>query len=129
MAAKGERKGGTHVKIEPTQTGIDPRVEQWQKDAATNLAALSAKQRKDRQRVRVKYDLDPALKATIEATAKAEGTSASQVAAFLLAWGMKEYRAGNAELRSALDAGRSNARTPRVANNLDAPHGWIQPGF
>jgi hypothetical protein len=118
MAAKGERKGGVH---------IDPAVAQWQATAATNLAALTAKQRKDRARVRVKYDLDPALKAAVDAGAKAEGTSASQLAAFLLSWAMREYHAGNAELRSALEDGKSDARTPRVASNLDAPSRWLQP--
>lgn len=118
MAAKRVRKGGI---------GIDPATAAWQETAAPNLAAMSAKQRKDRERVRVKYDLDPALKAAIETAGRAEGTSASQLAAFLLAWAMKEYHAGNAELRSALDAGKADARTPRVAYNLDTPSRWLHP--
>jgi len=118
MAAKGERKGGV---------GIDPAVAQWQAEAATNLAALTAKQRKDRQRVRVKYDLDPAQKAAVETAARTEETSASQLAAFLLAFALREYHAGNAELRSALDAGKTPSRTPHFARNLDAPSAWTEP--
>ena len=80
MGAKGNRAGGL---------GIDPAVTAWQADAATNIAALTAKQRKDRERVRVKYDLTPQLKAAVEDGAKAEHTSASQLAAFLLTWGSR----------------------------------------
>lgn len=116
MAAKGERKGGVR---------IDPAVTQWQDAAALNVASLTAKQRKDRERVRVKYDLAPELKAAVELGAEREATSASQFAAFLLAWGVREYHAGNAEMRSALDDGKTPSRTPHFAKNLDAPAGWL----
>jgi len=72
-----QRKGGLK---------IDPDVKAWQKNAATNKAALTKKQRRDGARVRVKYDLPPELKAAIEVAAKDYGTSASQFAGWLLLW-------------------------------------------
>jgi len=106
----GQRQGGM---------SIDPGVKQWVREAPPNLAALTAKQRQDRARVRVKYDLKPELKAAIEQAAEAEETSSSQLAGFLLSWAMRAYRAGDAELRAALKAGKSPARTPRVSYNLE----------
>jgi len=116
MAAKGQPKGGLR---------IDPEVQRWQETAAPNVAAMTAKQRKDRERVRVKYDFAPDLKAAIETAAKAEDTSASQLAAFLLAWAMKEYHAGNTEIGAAIRAARTMARTPHFAYNIDAPDEWL----
>lgn len=72
---------------------LDPAVLAWQKRAAENKSALTQKQKKDRQRVRVKYDLEPELKSRIEQAAAAEGTSASQFAAFLLDWVMARWQA------------------------------------
>ena len=61
---------------------VDPAVADWLKDAQTNKAALTKKQKRDMKRVRVKYDLDPKLKTLIEAKAKRVGTSAAQLASF-----------------------------------------------
>lgn len=83
---RDKRRGGL--------SGADPKIKEWQKRAATNVAALTAKQRRDRERVRVKYDMPRELKEKIEEAAKAEGTSASQFAVFLLDWIMNRWEAG-----------------------------------
>lgn len=117
MTTKAKRQGGLQ---------IDPAVEKWQEEAALNLAALSKKQRRDRDRVRVKYDILPEMKAAIEAEAKEIDTSASQVAAFLLAWALNEYAAGNSDLRQALRDARMTARTLKFSYNLTIPEGWVR---
>jgi hypothetical protein len=105
---------------------IDPGVAEWQKGAATNLSSLSKKQRLDRARVRVKYDMPPELKELIESEAKKVGTSASQMASLLLLWAAKEYRQGNGELQEAIDEGRSIARTMRFEWNVALPDEWLK---
>ena len=117
MTTKARRQGGLQ---------IDPAVAKWQDTAALNLAALSKKQRRDRERVRVKYDILPEMKAAIEAEAKEIDTSASQVAAFLLAWALKEYAAGNADLRQAVRDAMMTARTLKFAHNLTIPEEWMK---
>lgn len=85
---------------------------------------MTKKQRADRVRVRVKYDIDPELKRVIEVEARRQGTSASQLAAFLLAFSVTEARKGNAEIRQALAEGRSPSNNMRFDWNLDAPEAW-----
>jgi len=117
MTTRAKRQGGLQ---------IDPAVAQWQEEAAQNLAALSKKQRRDRDRVRVKYDILPEMKAAIEAEAKQIDTSASQLAAFLLAWALKEYAAGNPDLRQSLRDAKMTARTLKFSYNLAIPEGWVK---
>lgn len=117
MTTKAKRQGGLQ---------IDPAVAQWQEEAAQNLAALSKKQRRDRDRVRVKYDVLPEMKTAIEAEAKQIDTSASQFAAFLLAWALREYAAGNVDLRQGLRDAKMTARTLKFAYNLTIPEGWVR---
>jgi len=107
------------------KANVDPAVADWLKDAQTNKAAMTKAQKRDRKRVRVKYDLNPELKAAIESEAKRQATSASQLAAFLLAYAVKEARSGNAEIREALAVGKSQSATMRFSWNLDAPESWI----
>jgi hypothetical protein len=104
---------------------LDPAVASMLKEAAVNKAALTNKQRSDRKRLRVIYDLSQELKTEIETEAKRQGTSASQLAAFLLAYAVKEARAGNAEIKAALVNGKSESRTMKFEWNLDAPEAWI----
>ncbi len=113
-----ERVGGLK------KANIDPAVADWLKDAQTNKAALTKKQKSDRKRVRVIYDLSPDLKQAIEVEAKRQGTSASQLAAFLLAYAVKGVRSGNAEIKAALGEGKSPSRTMKFDFNLDAPESW-----
>jgi hypothetical protein len=106
---------------------VDPAVAAFQRKAATNAAALSGKQKRDRKRVRVKYDLDPAIKAAVEQIAgvEHEDTSASQVAQVLLAYGVRAYFQERA-LRDAFYENHWEARTPRFTWNVDVPNEWIE---
>jgi hypothetical protein len=106
MKDKPQRVGGLRV---------DPGVTEFQEKAATNVAALSARQRRDRQRVRVKYDLSATLKQRIEQAATGEHTSASQMAAFLLWWAVGQYEDRESPNGQALAELLGQARTPARA--------------
>jgi len=114
-AANKKRVGGLRA---------DPEVLAWQQAAAVNTAALTKKERADRKRVRVKYDVSADLKARVEKAAKGEGTSASQLAAFLLEWLMGHYEDEGsevgAELRELVDKAKVASRSMRIEWNLDA---------
>lgn len=100
---------------------VDPNVAAFLKDAAPNVAAMTDKQRADMARVRVKYDLPPDLKESIETAAAEVGTSASQLAAWLLAWGMQAYQGDDPQLRDAIEAHKRRARALRFAWDLALP--------
>lgn len=106
-------------------SGIDPDVAAFQKTAAQNPAALTKKQRRDRKRLRTIFDIEPELKAAIEHIAARESTSASQVAAMLLAYGLRTYARADAELREAFREDRTPARTPRFEWMISAPETWF----
>jgi NADPH-dependent glutamate synthase beta subunit-like oxidoreductase len=106
------------------KVNLDPAVASMLKGASENRSALTRKQKTDRKRIRVKYDLDPALKGAIEREAKRIGTSASQYAAFLLEFAAKEARAGNAEIIEAVANGKSESATMKFEWNLDSPKSW-----
>lgn len=108
------------------KANVDPAVADWLKDAQTNKAALTKKQKSDRKRVRVIYDLTPELKAAIETEAKRQGTSASQLAAFLLTFAVREARSGNAEIKEALLDGKRPSKTMKFDWNLEAPESWSE---
>lgn len=105
---------------------VDPAVASMLREAAINQAALTGKQRRDSKRIRVIYDLTPELKAAIETEAKRQGTSASQLAAFLLTYAVREAKAGNAEIKEALRDGKTASRTMKFEWNLDAPENWSE---
>jgi hypothetical protein len=102
---------------------IDKGVSDWQQTAATNVAALTEKELRDRERVRVKYDLPQWLKERVESGAEAEHTSASQFAAFLLSWAIRQYEAidepNGAELQELLEGARQPSRAMRFSWNLE----------
>ncbi len=105
---------------------VDPAVRAFQQKAAVNPGALTAKQRRDRKRVRVMYDMDPEVKEAVEAIAEEQGTSASQAAALLLAWAACGYYGEAAEtLKMAFYEGRARARTPRFEWNIEVSEGWL----
>jgi hypothetical protein len=104
---------------------VDPGVAEWQRGAATNMAALSRKQRADRERVRVKSDLPVEVKQAVAAEADRLETSESQVVAFLLAWAVRELRAGNPELCAALDAARVYSRALRFLYDFPVPDAFL----
>ena len=116
MTAKGERKGGLRV---------DPSVAEWQQGAATNVAALTKKERRDRERVRVKADLPVEVK---RAVAQVAEEAESQLVAFLVAWGLKRLRDGDRELVDALAGAKTWAKALRFKHDLSIPDDWLEEG-
>jgi len=100
---------------------VDPEVADWQRTAAENTAALTKKQRKERARMTAKYDMPRWLKMAVEEAAIECETSASQMAAFLIAWALRLYRRRDVELVDAIWTNRSQARTLRFESNLRIP--------
>jgi len=106
-------------------SGLDPAVASYlTKDAVPNRAAMTAKQRRDRQRTRSVYDVEPVIKTTIEEIARKEDTSASQIGEMLLAYGIRAYLQKDSELMKAL-AERESSRTLRFSWNLRIPEEWL----
>ncbi len=115
-----ERQGGARR--------LDKRTEEWLKKASSNPGALTAKQRRERQRVRVMYDLPPEVKQAIERVAVEQKTSASQAAALLLTWALLQYVGRGMAAREIDDAfyeGHEPSRTPRFEWNVEIPEDWI----
>jgi hypothetical protein len=110
---------GTDVRVGGLR--VDPATAQWQSQAALNSAALTKKQRADRQRTRGRYDLPEWLKVAVEAVAEEQETSASQMASFLIAWALRDYLGDDQEMLDAILGGKSRARTLRFESNLDIP--------
>jgi len=102
---------------------VDPETKAWMDDAAENTSALTKKQKKDRQRVRLRIDCEryPWLKDAIEAAAEHHDTSASQMAAFLMAWGLRLWMQSDAELIDELLSNLKPSKTLRFDRNLDMP--------
>lgn len=102
---------------------LDPAVAEWQRTAATNKAALTKKQRRDRERVRVRLDMSPGLKKRLEKAAAEEGTSASQLGTFLLAWVMKHWEDEESEigreLREMVFEAKVPSRSMQIEWNLE----------
>lgn len=107
-----ERKGGL---------GKDPEVGKFQKKSAVNVAALSNRERAELERIRVRYDVPEWLKASVEEAARQEDTSASQMGAFLLAWGLMLYQQGDGELVDMLRDSKEPSRSLRIAWNVGIP--------
>lgn len=110
---KPERKGGLQR--------LDPAVAAWQARAATNEAALTNKQRTDRERIRVRLDVPAALAAGLANEAAALETSQSQLGAFLLAWGLQRLHSGDAALTAAVEAARQHSHAINVGYDLVIP--------
>ena len=105
-------------------SGLDPAVAVYlTKDAVRNKAAMTAKQRRDMQRKRATYDMEPVVKSAIEQIAKREETSASQVAELFLAYAVRVYLRKDPELMEALEE-RTRANTPRFQFDLHLPEEW-----
>ncbi len=116
MAERPQRQGGLR---------IDPAVAAFQKQAATNTAALTAKQRRDRKRVRLNLDLDAETRNAVEAIAERESTSVSQAASLLLAFAAREYAHSNSVLLDGFQEQRKPARTPRFEWMVETPETWL----
>ncbi len=107
---------------------LDPAVVEFQKRAAQNPQTVTRKQRQDRKRVRVNFDVPLELKAALEKIAdmEHEDTSMAQVAALLLSWATRAYIAGEPEVRALFEEERFLARTPKFAYNIDVPQRFIE---
>ena len=106
--------------------GADPAVQDLLNGAVENRAALTRKQRRDRQRKRMAYDLDPAVIDAVRRAARTEDTSASQLVNFLLAYALHAYAQGEGELATPLYEGKEGSRSPRFAWNLSVPAAWLE---
>ncbi len=99
---------------------------QMRDSAVRNKAALTAKQRRDRQRKRVMYDIDPTVKEVAQLLAKREDTSASQLVEMLIVYGIRAYFRNDPELTEALSLeNRTRSRTPRFYWDLEIPEEWL----
>ena len=120
---KRTRVSGLGVRM--NGVSVDPAVNELLKNAVENKAALTAKQRRDRKRQKVTYDMDPAVQSALQHAAKREDTSSSQLAMLLLAFALHAYANKDEALLAALDT-KTPARTPRFSWNLDIPNGWLE---
>ena len=106
-------------------SGLDPAVASYlTKDAVPNRAAMTARQKRDRRRIRATYDMSSALKGVIEEIARREETSASQIGEMFLAYAVRAYLRKDPELAKALDV-RERANTPRFSWDLHLPEEWL----
>jgi len=106
-------------------SGLDPAVARvMTAGAVENKAALTKKQRRDRQRTRALYDVAPVVKNVVDLVAKREDTSASQIGEVLLAYGLRAYLRGDAELQDAMSR-RETSKTLRFSWNLRMPDEWM----
>lgn len=101
--------------------GGDPDVKAWLDEAAENRSALTEKQRRDRERVRGRYDMPRWLKEAVDEAADVYETSASQMAATLLAWALKDLNEGDGELRKVIEGNRALSRSLRFRYDLEIP--------
>lgn len=100
--------------------GADPdTLTALSQGAVTNRAAMTAKQKRDGARVRVRLDVPQTIKETLATAAADEQTSTSQLGAFLLAWSLTLYLDGNKELKTLLQASTYFSRSPRVPISID----------
>lgn len=103
---------------------LDPAVlARLNQSAATNKAALTARQRRDQKRISLRLDCPAWLKSEAERLAKDEEVSISHFSDFLLAWAMRQYRAGDPELNAAISANRFATRSLKARFGLD-PDGF-----
>ena len=105
-------------------SGLDPAVAvHLTNGAVRNKAAMTSKQRRDMERKRATYDMEPVVKAVVEQIAKREETSASQIAEMFLAFAVRAYLRKDFELMGALEE-RTRANTPRFQFDLHLPEEW-----
>lgn len=121
MALKGLRE-----RQQSAAPPADPENEAWNADAAPNTAALSSKQRYELKRVRAYYDVPQEVKDGVEKVAEKVGTSASQVAGFLLAQALDRYLADDGQLWAQVSDAKRPARTLRFEWTLALPRKWIE---
>ena len=113
MAKKRERVGGARR--------ADPDTEAWSDRATPNLAAMSRKQRYDRERIRVRIDTDEVVKQLLAQVSAEQGTSSNQLGSLLMAWGLLQFVQGNEELLSIVSESRRTSRNMRVDFDIIIP--------
>ena len=116
-----DRVGGFGVR-----GSADPdTLAQMRDSAVRNKAAMTAKQKRDRKRKRVMYDIDPTVKDVAQLLAKREDTSASQLVEMLIVYGIRAYLRNDSEIAEALSLeNRIRSRTPRFYWDLKIPEEW-----
>jgi hypothetical protein len=113
MTKNGTRKGGLQ--------GLDPAVQQWRDEAAENTAALTQKQRQDRERTRIRYDVEQWLKQAVAAEANRISTSQSQLGTFLLAYSLHLLITGDDDIREAIWRNKQEVNLLQFDYNLAIP--------
>lgn len=110
----------------PPSADIENR--DWLSTAAVNTGALTAKQRYDLKRVRAYYDLHAQeIDDAVAAIAAEIGTSKSQIASFLIAYGLHRFITDDGErIGNTLVDGRNPARTLRYEWDVELPAAWIE---
>ena len=125
-------KGLKERRKSAAQPAADPENAQWLQDAATNVAALTAKQRYELKRVRGRYDLHAQeIDQALAKIAERFHTSKSQVASFLLAFAVTAYIedvAGDGDLGlwELIADAKTPARTLQYEWSLELPYDWIE---
>ena len=103
---------------------VDPGLaEAFGRSAARNRAAETEKEKRDRKRVYQRVDMPQWLKERLFAAAEGEDVSASQWSAFLLAWAMTRWAAGDADLAAAVEENKTLTRS------LNAGHALLLEAF
>jgi len=104
---------------------IDPELREFVENGATNLAALSEKEQRDRKRVCLRVDLPGSwLKELLARAAAEEDVSLSHMAAFLIGWALVERERGNPELAAAMEENRGVYRSLNAGHRLDVE--WVK---
>lgn len=99
---------------------LDPAVlDQLNRSAATNRAALTDQQRREQKRISLRIDCPAWLKAEAERIAEQEQVNVSQTVSFILAWAFSLYRLGQPDLRAAMDENKFDFRSLKAMYGLD----------
>jgi hypothetical protein len=96
-----------------------PAMEEMAQHTTQDHAGLSPKQQRDKHRVRLRPDVDPAVKTAVELAAAEYQTSVSQMANFLLAYAATLYYQNDPRLLDELDQCLVNARAIHHTYDVD----------
>ena len=91
-------------------------VATWQQEQTKKLAPPEPP---EPERVRLRLDVPQWLRDAAIASAEAEDTSISQLAAFLLAYGLALYQDGDPDLAELLQASKTLSRNIRWGHGID----------
>lgn len=108
MAKKQRQDSGPDAGLIESITGLTPAATYQQRKAQA-----------DQERVRLRVDVPAWLKASIEAESKSARISMSQLGAFLLAYALKAYKAGDPDLVAMLEGAKYDITHLRWSHGLD----------